>query len=96
MGVQVLGGGGGREGGTEKGSRVLSGPRFPRLATSSPPLPLGGGRSAWKERNWEQKAPSERQLTCQEGDSTSGHDTRKCTGALLDHTASDLHGGPGV
>ena len=63
--VQVLGGGGGREGGTT--CRVLSGPRFPWLATSSPPLPPGGGCSAWKERSREQTASSDRQLNCQGG-----------------------------
>ena len=93
--AQVLGfGGGQRRGGTT--CRVLSGPRFPRLATSSPPLPPGGGCSAWKERSREQKAPSERRLTCQERDSNPGHATRQCTKLPLDHTASDLHGGPGV
>ena len=63
--VQVLGfwGGGGQRRGGET-CRVLSGPRFLWLATSSPPLPPGGGCSAWKERSREQKAPSERRLTC--------------------------------
>ena len=95
--AQVLGlgfGGGQRRGGTT--CRVLLGPRFPWLATSSPPLPPGGGCSAWKGRNGEQKAPSERRLTCQEEDSNLGHAMRQCTEIPLGHTASDLYGGPGV
>ena len=89
---QVLGFGGGqrRGGGT---CLVLSGPRFPWLATSSPPV---GGYSALRERGRAQKAPSERRLTCLEGDPNPGHATRQCTELPLGHTASDLHGGLGV
>ena len=93
--ARALGFWGGRGGGgTTCG--VLSGPRFPWLATSSPLLSPGGGCFAWKERNWEQKAPSERRLTCQEGDPNQGHATRQCIESPLGHTARDLHGRPGV
>ena len=52
--VQVLGfGEGRRRGGTT--CRVLSGPRLPWLATSSLPLPPGGGCSASKERSREER-----------------------------------------
>ena len=54
----------------------------------------GGGQR--RGGNWEQKAPSERRLTCQEGDSNPGHAMRQCTELQLGHTAWDQYGGPGV
>ena len=49
--VLVLGSGRG----AEEGGDHLLGPRFPWLATSSPPLPPGGGCAAWKERTGSRK-----------------------------------------
>ena len=72
------------------------GARVP-LAGDGKYSPTARGRMLRLERKkLEQKAPSERRLTSQEGDSNPGPATRQCTELPLGHTAIDLHGGPGV
>ena len=73
--------------------------RLPLTGCTSDPrgqaLGFGGGGQR-RGGNWEQKAPSERRPTCQEGDSNPGHVRRQCTELQLGHTARDQYGGPGI